>query len=120
MFDEFHRVCKSGASVFLNDNLPYNPFILIYRLLRFCKGFIDPKTKAYIATIKEYLTYEKIPQNLFTINEYRRLFFLSALCFSGTKEPGISGFLLKVDDFLLCRIKFLQNFCWFATYRLIR
>ena len=117
-FVEIARVAKCGSLVFLHENKVGNPFVFCYRLLRHAQSLIQKDIKKYQSSIKKYLREYDIPKESFTIERKRNYYFISALCFFyGNKEKS-KEILIRIDDFIIDRIKFLEYACWFCTYKI--
>lgn len=124
VFAELVRVTKDGGTVLLNENMPYNPAILLYRLTRRARALFSPSLKAYCSMITEYLTPDYSFPAAMRLERYRCYYFLSAvslaLCRPGGSGPRskLARLLFRLDDWLLRRMPLLHKLCWFCSYTL--
>lgn len=124
VLSEVYRVSKNGASLLFNENLPNNPIIKIYRLKRQFSSFFNKDVDEYVSTINKYLTVHDVGKDGFHVEECQYYYFISSINYFFIKYEGIyffdfiSGFLLKLDSFLLSKVVFLRKFCWFCTYKI--
>jgi ubiquinone/menaquinone biosynthesis C-methylase UbiE len=119
---EYKRILKSDGTLVLIENLPFNPFINIYRLHR--KLFsTTPEESRYIKSILGYLTFNEINdlKNDFdkvTHKEYH-LFSMFAIYLIRHKKYGIIKNILilltALDNFLFDRIYFMRYLAWFTA-----
>lgn len=124
VFREIIRVTRDGGVVLLHENMPYNPAILIYRLMRKAHSVFSSSARAYSSTITRYLTPAYPYPPAMHLENYRCYYLFSPLCFplgarTGIGRPSILvGMVLRLDSWLLSRIPLLQKFCWFCSYTL--
>lgn len=125
VFSEIVRVGKNSATVLLNENLPGNPIINIYRLKRKIKSLFDSKMESYLVSIGRYLTPSHLEYAGIKIDSYQCYYFLSAVNYKLRRYEKyfimswLSTIFYSFDRFVIRKIKFLEKFCWFCTYRLI-
>ena len=124
VFAEVIRVTKDGGIVLLHENMPYNPAILLYRLMRRVRAPFSPSLKAYSSTITKYLAPAYSFPVAMRLENYRCYYFLSSVCFMLCLGKNISykfdlaRILFRIDCWLLNQISLLQKFCWFCSYTL--
>jgi SAM-dependent methyltransferase len=121
--DECMRIIRPSGTLILNEDLPYNPFLGIYRLQRKLRAK-SPEDIAYVNSIRGYLTFRDIHklQGKFSTlihNEYHlfRMFTL-VLCQRFRHTPWIGVLdekVAKLDGFILAHFPFSRRFAWFVA-----
>jgi SAM-dependent methyltransferase len=122
VFAEIIRVTKDGGIVLLHENMPYNPVILLYRLVRRVRALFSASLKSYSSTITKYLGPEYSFPAAMRLENYKCYYFLSSVCFLLRLRKNIvckfnlAHVLFRLDCCLLNQISFLHKFCWFCSY----
>ncbi|SFD80328.1 Ubiquinone/menaquinone biosynthesis C-methylase UbiE [Chitinophaga sp. CF118] len=118
---EYLRVLTKDGSLILIENLPFNPFINIYRLFRKITANTERK-KSYIKSIKGYLTFteiENLKDHFETINhkEFHLFGVLAILLFNNKIRfyKLLEKPLAIVDRFLLYVFPPLKKLCWITA-----
>lgn len=124
---EFVRVAKNDSFVFLNENMPKNPIILVYRYVRRLRSLFHLKTKKYLSGIKGYLypefDFSVYGLKLLSCKEY---YFISAFLLvipqwlrrKKIYKKNFEDYFFAFDDYLLNTYPYLRRYCWFCTYLL--
>lgn len=119
---EYKRILKSDGTLILIENLPFNPFINIYRLYR--QLFSNtPEKKRYVKSILGYLKFSEINNlkndfQLVTHKEYH-IFSILAIYFDKKIQVKITNdvliLLIALDNFFINRIYFMKSIAWFTV-----
>ena len=122
VISECLRVLKSSGSLILIENLPYNPFVIIYRLYRrlFAKTTAQ---REYVNSIRNYLTLKEVDglRKMFLIvehNEYHLFRIISIYLRLISKKQIVmilDRLLSKLDALFFYIFPFLKRFAWFTA-----
>lgn len=121
--DECKRILAPGGTLVLVENLPYNPFIGLFRLLRRLRAR-TPEAVAYVRSIRGYLTFEEI-NNLradFATLDHReyhlfRMFSMALSCPFESRSwfEAIDGFVARLDSAVMANVPFTRRLAWLAA-----
>jgi SAM-dependent methyltransferase len=120
-FAELIRVTRHGGMLLLHENMPHNPFVLVFRWLRKRRATQDSRIAEYLAGIRCYLSptivKSVLPFPELQLTGHKHFYFLSPLTsMSGGARfrPGI----MRLDDFLFRVMPFLRRYSWHCAYRI--
>lgn len=122
VLDEYNRIISPDGILVLLENLPFNPFINIYRLRRrlFAK---TPQEIRYVNSVRGYITFAEIKslKNIFhnvTHKEYH-LFSMFTIYLIHYKQytliRNIHFLLTRLDNLLLDRVYFMRYIAWYTA-----
>jgi len=122
LFREYLRILKPGGSVALLENLPLNPFVNMYRLVRRIFAGTEEQ-REYINSIKGYITNSDIDYfgaNFVSVE--RREFHLFHMIIMYMKLSKTNRLAKKLDIVFSCidtksleSFPFLRKFAWFTA-----
>ncbi|NOX08345.1 MAG: class I SAM-dependent methyltransferase [Gammaproteobacteria bacterium] len=119
---EYKRILKKNGILILIENLPYNPFINLYRLRR--KLFARTADKIrYVKSIRGYLNFHEIKdleKDFHTVvHKEFHLFYMMAIHLSRYTNKSVAGVLSTVlgntDKFIFHYFPFMKRFAWFTS-----
>ena len=123
VLNEYVRLLKPGGSMALVENLPYNPFINLYRINRKLTAIIQKKTE-YVDSIKGYIKTNEIDrlspcfrfveQREYHLFRMSSIYLLEKLPFS-TFAQQLDNLISKIDTSLLTSIPFLRKLAWYVA-----
>jgi ubiquinone/menaquinone biosynthesis C-methylase UbiE len=128
--NEYVRILKPGGSIALVENLPYNPFINLYRIHRKLTARTQQQ-REYVGSIKGYITPNDIDRlrTKFRFVEQRQyhLFRMASIYLKrylkgppgSTIAQRLDSLLSNIDDSLLTSIPFLRKLAWFVAVIII-
>ena len=122
------RVLKPGGTLVLIENLPFNPFMRLYRLVRRLKATSE-KDVTYLKSLKGYLTqteFDALSTHFrTTVRQNYHLFRMFPMLL-GVKIDGRGGAgrlvrqvdvaVARLDQFLLTNVPSLKQSAWFTCY----
>ena len=116
---EIRRTLRQGGVAIFNENLPNNPFVQLYRSLRFIRAKLTGNT-GYINTIREYFSTKdlKLLQRDFTVSVkyYHLLRPITIFPLRITRKYEcllwLDKSLASLDSYLLQRMPRLQKYAW--------
>ena len=123
VLNEYVRILKPGGSIALVENLPFNPFINLYRFNRWLSARTDEQQREYINSIRGYITFRDISRlgtNFGFVERHDyHLFRMMSIYLRSLR----SNFLTKrldnlfsgIDKILLSLIPFLRKYAWFTA-----
>lgn len=118
---EYNRIIKPDGIIVLLENLPFNPFINIYRLRRrlFAKTSAEVQ---YVNSVRGYLTFTEIEnfKSSFqeVIHKEYHLFSMFAIYLLPSKSKPIKNIyslLIRLDNLLLDRVYFTRYLAWYTA-----
>ena len=120
----YHNILKNNARLAIIENLPYNPLINIYRLIRRIFA-TSHESKLYIQSIKGYITYSEIStlSNKYSFPEVQyyhllrmiSIFFLTS-GFSGKLPLLLDKILEQTDNLLLAPPFSAKHLAWYVAF----
>ena len=117
--EEYFRVLRPEGKVILIENLPHNPIIYVYRIVRRLTSWSEKK-KSYINSIRGYITHSEISDysNRFE-KAYRKEFHLFRMIsiYSSRRLAfirHIDTLVGSLDTLLLKYIPGLKRLAWFC------
>jgi ubiquinone/menaquinone biosynthesis C-methylase UbiE len=123
-FDEYDRVLKFDGRVAIIENMPYNPFINIFRLVRLLNAKTD-KDKAYVKSIKGYINKNDMVllKSRFRNIEIRHYHFVRMASIYLMLHTKMNRDLVRkidslcdfIDNKLVFVFPFMRRFAWFIT-----
>lgn len=121
---ELARVTRSEGVLLLHENMPYNPIVLVYRLLRRLRASFSPSLKAYTASIRGYLSpSEALPRTLL-LEKHKCYYLSSSLCaqlgqgLCPAWQLGLAQVLFGIDQWSLDHFQWLHRLSWFCSYQI--
>lgn len=122
------RILKPGGTMVLIENLPFNPFMKIYRSIKRLNAR-SPKDVAYQKSLKGYVTQSEFDELSARFNTtvrqnyhlFRMFPMLLGLKIDSTHGVGniirqIDLFFFSMDIFLLEKLPFLAKNAWFTCF----
>jgi len=121
--NEYVRILKQGGSMALLENLPYNPFIILYRIHRKLTAIKQKKTE-YADSIKGYIKtndidrlspcFRFVEQREYHLLRMNFMYLLKKLHFSASAHQ-LDNLISKIDTSLLTSIPFLRKLAWLVA-----
>jgi ubiquinone/menaquinone biosynthesis C-methylase UbiE len=116
------RVLKPGGKMILLQNLPSNPFLMFFRLIRRWRSR-EGAARAYVESIKGYVTLPELQslQTSFSAFEYEFYHLLDvpaielAAQYKKNRLLGaIKGIANRMDMLVFKRVPFVRQFAWYV------
>lgn len=117
------RVLKPSGSLVMIENLPYNPFINLYRIVRRCR-VRGPGSSAIVRPVRSYLTFREIYdlQTMFSTfrHEEYHLFRVFTIALNSpfgdrTWFRSLDYVVDKLDRTILGRFALSRRFAWLVA-----
>ncbi len=124
VLDQYMRILKPSGIIVLIENLPFNPFINLYRIRRKITAR-HPQDIRYIDSICGYITIDDIDRltTLFRYSDHQEYHFVRMISIymrlhfnHHNSVKKIDLLLSKVDHFLFDCFPFLRHYAWFAAF----
>ncbi|MFV5547536.1 class I SAM-dependent methyltransferase [Acinetobacter oleivorans] len=111
-FFECQRILKEGGIIAIHENGPYNPLIIIARIIQRFIGLFNKQHWEYRNTILEYYKFREIEG--FEILRYSQTGFITPIflymqILSFKYPKSLFNFITSIDNYLLKKIPFLKK-----------
>ncbi len=123
VLNEYVRILKPGGSMALLENLPYNPFINLYRIHRKLTARTQ-QSREYLGSIKGYIKSNDIDRlrQEFRFMERREyhlirmnsIYLLEKIPYN-TIAQKLDAIFSNIDTMLLASIPFLRKLAWYVA-----
>lgn len=116
------RVLKPGGKLILLQNLPSNPFLIAFRLIRRWRSR-NGAARAYVESIKGYVTLPELQSLQGNFSHYRWEFYhlldvpaieLAAHFKENRLLRAIAGIANRMDSLIMKRVPFFRGLAWYV------
>jgi 2-polyprenyl-3-methyl-5-hydroxy-6-metoxy-1,4-benzoquinol methylase len=123
VLDEYTRIIKPDGIVVLIENLPYNPFINLYRFHRKVISSVK-RTTRYLDSVRGYITPNEIETfaNRFLRSEHNEYHLFCMISYNLRRHSKHNRFMMKagvlfsnLDKQLLSLFPFLKRLAWITA-----
>ncbi len=121
--NEYFRVLKPDGKIALIENLPHNPIIKIFRVIRSITSF-SIEQKNYINSINGYITHKEIDDYMSRFEHSTKkefhLFRMLSIYLSRAFQTNLAiikfdNFLKSADRFILQNVPITKSLAWFCS-----